>query len=133
MFMNGKMREEIANILIEVAKEGMEHPRHLDAALDAIDATVTSSLDGGGVAPAGEATFLSFKPRGKWQYTGRGIFPEAAFGPGCFTNEEKLSVLLKANQDKWPGTSGRGTDMVRIVIPDPGVDHGWPLFFAAGL
>lgn len=36
-------REEIAEILEQIAKEGMPHPRHLDAALDAI-LTITGRL-----------------------------------------------------------------------------------------
>ena len=34
--MNEAQREEIAHILEQIAAEGLPHPRHLDAALDAI-------------------------------------------------------------------------------------------------
>lgn len=33
-------RNEIAGILQQIAEEGLEHPRHLDAALDAIEAII---------------------------------------------------------------------------------------------
>lgn len=32
----GSMRDEIARVLEQIAKEGLDHPRNLDAALDAI-------------------------------------------------------------------------------------------------
>lgn len=32
----GEARDEIARVLEQVAKEGLEHPRNLDAAIDAI-------------------------------------------------------------------------------------------------
>lgn len=34
------LRDEIAEILEQIAEEGMPHPRHLDAALDAIECTI---------------------------------------------------------------------------------------------
>ena len=34
--MNEAQREEVARILEQIAAEGLSHPRHLDAALDAI-------------------------------------------------------------------------------------------------
>lgn len=35
--LSGTRRDEVARILEQVAKEGMDHPRNLDAALDAIE------------------------------------------------------------------------------------------------
>lgn len=45
--MNEKQREEIAQILETIAAEGLPHPRHLDAALDAIADIMTPELDPG--------------------------------------------------------------------------------------
>lgn len=37
---SGPARDEIARILEQVAKEGLDHPRNLDAAIDAIGAAL---------------------------------------------------------------------------------------------
>ena len=37
---SGEARDEIARILEQVAKEGLEHPRNFDAAIDAIGAAL---------------------------------------------------------------------------------------------
>lgn len=37
---SGETRDEIARILEQVAKEGLDHPRDLDAAIDAIGAAL---------------------------------------------------------------------------------------------
>lgn len=39
-----QQREEIAKILENIAEEGMEHPRNLDAALDAIQCIVYDNV-----------------------------------------------------------------------------------------
>jgi hypothetical protein len=43
--MTPTQRDEVARILQEVAADGMPHPRNLDAALDAIDATLFQDDD----------------------------------------------------------------------------------------
>lgn len=40
--LSGTRRDEVAKILEQIAKEGLDHPRNLDAALDAISTAINA-------------------------------------------------------------------------------------------
>jgi hypothetical protein len=42
--MDDETREEVARIITEMVKDGLEHPRHLDAGLDAIEAAIQAQI-----------------------------------------------------------------------------------------
>lgn len=73
------------------------------------------------------ATFHTFKPSGKWKYSGRGHCPSRVFE--SHTQEAKIEAILAENDGCWPGMSSAATDLTLVVIPDEECLHGWPQMY----
>lgn len=73
------------------------------------------------------ATFISFKPSGKYYTSGRGFLPREAFGPMLNHFERRLPIL-EANGGKMPGLSSPGETLVIVALIDETTEsYGWPL------
>lgn len=75
--------------------------------------------------PKENATFHTFKPSGKWAYSGRGHASKLLFD--TFTHNEQRHVILDDNGGSVPGMNGNGVGYTIVVIPDEDCPHGWPL------
>lgn len=76
------------------------------------------------------ATFVCFKPSGKYYAEGRGHFPNIFVeGKFVFDTRERLAAFLAHNGGAWPGLSGPGESFVRVAFADKDVDYGWPQLF----
>lgn len=73
----------------------------------------------------GNATFMTFKPSGKWAYSGRGWAMPMLWER--FTHVEQRHQLLNDNGGSVPGMNGNGVGYIIVVIPDEDCPHGWPL------
>lgn len=64
--------------------------------------------------PKPDCTYLYFKPAGRWQHGGRGVFP--------LDLEVDRDAIIMANEGKMPGIISFGYDYVVVVIPDEDCD-----------
>lgn len=71
------------------------------------------------------ATFYTFKPSGKWAYSGRGNASDLLFH--TFTHNEQRAVIIDDNGGCIPGMNGNGVGYTIVVIPDENHTSGWPL------
>lgn len=74
------------------------------------------------------ATFICFKPTGKYYTEARGHFPNV-FSGSFFAPSEKLAAVFSHNNDKWPGLANKGEEFVRVAIIDEAANFGWPQMF----
>lgn len=72
------------------------------------------------------ATFMAFKPSGKWYTMERGVLSEDTFGK-AYSPPERREKLLASNGGKYPGLSSTGSEFFLVVIPDEEVSFGFPL------
>lgn len=75
--------------------------------------------------PHENATFYTFKPSGKWKYSGRGYAMPMLWER--FTHVEQRAQILKDNNNCVPGMNSDGEGLIIVVIPDENCPHGWPL------
>ena len=71
------------------------------------------------------ATFLIFRPSGKYYTEGRGVINRATFLER--DRHHRRLQILSLNGGLCPGLSGTGEDYIWIVTPDEGSDFGYPL------
>lgn len=71
------------------------------------------------------ATFITFKPSGKYYTSGRGYLSEKAWKETHETIQRRMQVLID-NSGKFPGLSGDGSQFIWVIIPDENAD-GFPL------
>lgn len=75
------------------------------------------------------ATFLTFKPSGKYYASGRGVLPRSVFEP-YYKAKDPREEILGANGGKMPGLNSTGRDKIVVVTPDDSVDFGFPIHLA---
>lgn len=74
------------------------------------------------------ATFLAFKPSGKWKYEGRGFLTEKAM----MTFDNRKAQVLEDNGGNWPGCSNPMDYLHCVVVPDEAAEgYVYPLMFPA--
>jgi hypothetical protein len=64
------------------------------------------------ISDGNDATFYTFKPRGKWKYEGRGHFPQT--DDGSITYQD----VLDQNDQRIPGMSCGDPGLTIVIIPD---------------
>jgi hypothetical protein len=71
------------------------------------------------------ATFHAFKQSGKWYSSDRGNLSADTYT--VWETQERRDKILQANDGKYPGLNGTGSNFIFVVIPDEDAEHGYPL------
>lgn len=77
--------------------------------------------------PIPNATFYTFKMRGKYYTHARGHIPGSVFTAFKVKGTTRERVL-EANGGSIPGMSSAAPTMAIFVVLDEDVDYGWPLY-----
>lgn len=77
------------------------------------------------------ATYIYFNQAGKFKDKARGYFPNAAFAGYYRGAEAAREECLRLHKGYMPGMLTTGSTWTVVVIPDDGLDVGWPILLPA--